>query len=246
MLVLRGGAGNPKAHQGPRSSDEAGGSSRPSAWCRSSDSDAGGSAEAQVDATFDAWLAGWQSGGAGKSRPISPPPSGTQRQEGGAGSVSPAGSKATSSTATANNPASAAARGDATPAPGSLGDGKPGDEASSDNVLEAAMGAAVREETRPRKRGNPAAGRGLEESALLAAEGTQRERARKKTAAQRQEEDEAFLRKVRKLEKAVEATEGLFTRSNISQDYLVPDYDALEPGVFLFIFIYRLRCLGAR
>jgi hypothetical protein len=85
-----------------------------------------------------------------------------------------------------------------------------GDETSSEKELEAAMRGAERKrkqggsgKAKLAKRGSGAAG-----SALQADEGEGHERKRGKTEADVKQEDEAFLKKVLKLEEAVDATSG--------------------------------------
>ena len=186
---------------------------------------------------FDAWLAGWQRGGTKKGKvPTTTFPNLAQTAElspgartGGA-SQAVTGGGAMSSAPPPRKSGRAVGGGDAkegAPARESGchvdgGDAKEGgssarpqrDETSSEKELEAAMRGVERK----RKQGGSGkaklAKRGAAGSALQADEGEGHERKRGKTEAEVKQEDEAFLKKVLKLEEAVDATTGSKARAH--------------------------------
>ena len=187
------------------------------------------SADAAEDNNLDSWLAGWQKGpieDAGKRKRADEPKAVEEKTSVKVRRV--AGDDTAAKMAVADKSGSSIVK------PGNVGD--------SDEDLEAAMREVAREQ-RARSEGKGGSSTGEEEKA---AKGHQKRREktgptaekwpaepkeRRKTETQLTLEDADFLKKVKTLEDEVGGARGLFTQGNITEEFTVPDYDLLEPGI---------------
>ena len=170
------------------------------------------------DAELDAWLAGWKAGGgAGKRKRAAGPAAG------------PEASGPVKSRRTADNAG-----------PTQDPDGVAGDSAED---FEAAMriargpdgGQRAGEGTEGTNAGGKGEPRGSKpkagKSALRPEKWPAPKQERRKTEADLEAENAQFLKKVRLLEEEVGGARGLFLDGNVTEQYTIPDYSKLEPGV---------------
>jgi len=201
--------------------------------------DTGGALEmdaAADDDNFESWLAGWQGGAEGVARK-------RERADVGGGEEKTTGKARSIAGNTAKDALSAARPSggeDAVKGVKSVNgehDEDGPDVVESEELFETAMRSAVKEQ----REGKESKERGGEEdkksrnsrkeSTMKAEKWPEPAKARKMSEAEMEKDDAAFLKKVRLLEESVGGAKGLFTSSNITEEYIVPDYDMLEPSM---------------
>jgi len=201
------------------------------------------------EAELDAWLSGWQGGGVARKR----------KREDATAAGEPGASTLVKTRRTAGNAIPAPAQEMAQPQPRSARrtaaiDGQApaqdpnAGQGDSGEDFEAAMRAAGAKEGKRtdegkegtdgngerKPKGSKSVGKSKEKeskSAMRPQQWPTPKQKRHKTEADAQAEDALFLKKVHLLEEEFGGAKGLFIDGNITEQYTIPNYELLEPGV---------------
>ena len=201
------------------------------------------------EAELDAWLSGWQGGGVARKR----------KREDATAAGEPGASTLVKTRRTAGNAIPAPAQEMAQPQPRSARrtaaiDGQApaqdpnAGQGDSGEDFEAAMRAAGAKEGKRtdegkegtdgngerKPKGSKSVGKSKEKeskSAMRPQQWPTPKQKHHKTEADAEAEDELFLKKVRLLEEEFGGAKGLFIDGNVTEQYTIPNYELLEPGV---------------